>query len=151
MLIQKLIRLCLICVFLFSSARAIFAEQNDTDEFYKTSAELQRVLLENFDAYEKEEIFRVLSTIHTLSPTYLPTKDVANAIFPDYELKYEVVGFKLLAIDDEYAIARVLQKTFKVEGPKFKDNVIDAFIVYKQEKAQWKLWSQIILGVEYIN
>lgn len=124
--------------------------QEEVDQYAKINNELQSVLLENFDAYEKEEIFRVLETIHTQSPAYIPTKDVSNQIFPDYDLKYEMVSFKYLMTDDEFALARVVQKTEKVSGPAFRNNVLDLIVVFKQEDNKWKLWSQVILGLEYL-
>ena len=143
--------LFLVFVCVLTAQTAVFAEDNNSDQFAKTSAELKKVLLDNFDAYEKEDIFRVLATVHTLSPSYMSTKSVADKIFPAYQLKYELLNFKYLLTDGEYAIARVSQKTSKVEGPQFRDNVIDLIIVYKQEKGKWKLWSQVILTVEFLN
>ncbi len=128
----------------------VTAEVN-SEEFYKTTGELKQVLMENFDAYEKEDIFRILPTIHTLSPSYQTTKQVANKIFSTYDLKYELVNFRYLLTDGDYALARILQKTSKVSGPAFRDNLLDIIVVFKQEKGQWKLWSQIVLKLEFIN
>jgi hypothetical protein len=144
----KVVSISLFCFLFFVNNS--FAEEK-SEQFYKTSADLQRVLLENFDAYEKEEIFRVLATVHTLSPAYMATKEVSNQIFPLYDLKYELLNFRYLMTDEEYALGRVLQKTTKVDGPKFRDNVIDLIVVFKQEKGEWKLWSQVILSIEYLN
>ncbi|MBU1086680.1 MAG: hypothetical protein KKD05_04090 [Candidatus Omnitrophica bacterium] len=147
---KKIITKILIFVSLFCLPSIVFA-QDGSDQEFKTRAELQRVLLENFDAYEKEEIARVLPTVHSLSPTYGSIKDTANKIFPVYDLKYELMNFRYLLTDGDYAIARVLQKTSKVTGPAFRNNLIDLIVVFKQEKNQWKLWSQIILEIEFLN
>ena len=130
---------------------SIVTAEVSSEEFYKTSADLKQVLTENFDAYQKEEIFRVLPTVHTLSPAYKSTKDIASKIFPAYDLNYELVSFKYLLTDDKYAIARVSQKTTKVSGPAFRNNLLDLIVIFKQEKGQWKLWSQIVLEIEFIN
>ncbi|MBU1044752.1 MAG: hypothetical protein KJ915_10195 [Candidatus Omnitrophica bacterium] len=147
---KKIIAEVLVFVSLFCFSNFAFAA-DISEQSFKTSADLEKVLRENFDAYEKEEIFRVLPTVHTLSPTYASTKDVANKIFPVYDLKYELMSFRYLITDGDFALARVLQKTSKVSGPAFRNNLIDLIVIFRQEKGQWKLWSQVILEIEFLN
>ncbi|MFH1061705.1 MAG: hypothetical protein V1747_02305 [Candidatus Omnitrophota bacterium] len=147
---KKLITKVLVFVSLFCLPSIVLG-QDSSEQFFKTSADLKKVLLEIFDAYEKEEMSRILACVHTLSPGYSATKDVGNQNFPIYDLKYELMNFKYLALDGDYALARVLQKTSKVKGPAFKNNLLDLIVVFKQENGQWKFWSQVILGVEYLN
>lgn len=147
---KKIIIKVLVFILLFCCPGIVFA-QEDSEQFHKISAELKGILLENFDAYQKEEMPRVLATVHTQSPGYLANNDIGRQIFPAYDLKYELMNFKYLITDGDYALARVLQKTSKVKGPAFRNNLIDLIVLFKQEKGKWKLWSQVILGIEYLN
>jgi hypothetical protein len=143
----------LVLVSLFCLPSISFA-QTGLEAFTKTSAdisaELKSVLLKNFEGYQKEDIGEILTTVHTLSPGYAATKSVADQIFPVYDLKYELSSFRYLMIDGGYALARVSQITSKIKGPAFHNNQIDLIIVFKQEDGKWKLWSQVILGIEYL-
>lgn len=140
--ICAVILICGISEIAFAQNTKNYQEMNDT---------LRKVVLENFDAYEKENIYRALETVHTQSPQYLPTKQVSNEIFPVYELKYELLSFRYLLTDGEFALARAVQKTSKISGPAFRNNVLDVVFVFKQEKGKWKFWNQVILGLEFLN
>jgi hypothetical protein len=150
---KKIIINLLILVSLFFLPSISFA-QIGSEELAKThaqtSAELKSVLLKNFEGYQNEDIGEVLTTVHTLSPGYAATKTMADQIFPAYDLKYEVNSFRYLMTDGEYALARVSQKTSKIKGPPFRNNQMDLIVVFKQEDGKWKLWSQVILEVEYL-
>ncbi len=112
--------------------------------------ELNAVITANFKAYEIENIEKVMETVHSESPGFEATKEFSSQIFPVYDIKYELLSFKFIAFEGEYALGRVKQKTSKVSGPEFKDNIIDAIVIFKQEAGRWKLWSQATLELEYI-
>ncbi len=123
----------------------------ETANYQKISAILKNVVLENFDAYQNENISRVMETIHTLSPQYLLVKEAGTTIFPTYDLKYELLTFKYLVTDGEYALARGMQKTSKISGPAFRNNIIEVIFIFKQEEGKWKLWNQAVLALEFVN
>ena len=93
----------------------------------------------------------MLETLHTQSPGYLATKEQMGPLFSNYDLKYELVSFRYIGRDGEYAVARVKQSTKKASGLAFRDNVLDMVQVYKQEDGRWKFWNQVILEIEYVN
>lgn len=119
--------------------------------YQKTSSILENVVLENLNAYQNENISRAMETIHTLSPQYLLVKEAGATIFPTYDLKYELLSFKYLVSDGEYAIARGMQKTSKISGPAFRNNIIEIIFIFKQEDGKWKLWNQAVLALEFVN
>lgn len=122
---------------------AVLAKDNVGDDLKKT-------LQANFKAYQDENIDEVMKTVHSESPGYEATKEFSAQIFPAYDIKYDLVQFKYIAVEGEYALARVKQKTVKVSGPEFKDNIIDSIVIFKQEEGTWKLWSQATLTLEFI-
>ena len=143
---KRIIVLMLAMVLLFS--HVVLAENAKDDK--DLAMELKSVITKNFKAYELEDIEKVMETVHSKSPGFKATKEFSSQIFPAYEIKYELLSFKYIAVEGEYALARVKQKTSKISGPKFKDNIIDSIVIFKQEAGQWKLWSQATLTLEYI-
>lgn len=112
---------------------------------------LRQVTLENFQAYEKEDIALIMETVHPQSPGYTATREFSARIFPEYDIKYELLELHFIAKDGEFAIARTKQKTTKVSGPQFRDNIIDAIVIFKQDGQKWKFWSQATLTIDYLN
>ena len=111
---------------------------------------LHSVIMDNFKAYELEDIEKVMKTVHSKSPGFDATREFSSQIFPIYDIKYEMLSFKFISIEGEYALGRVKQKTTKISGPEFKDNIIDSIVIFKQESGVWKFWSQASLTLEYI-
>ncbi len=143
---RRITVLMLAAVLLFS--QVVLAENVQADK--DIAKVLKGVITDNFKAYEQEDIEKVMKTVHSKSPGFEATKQFSSQVFPVYEIKYELLSFKYITVEGEYALARVKQKTAKISGPEFKDNVIDSIVIFKQEAGQWKLWSQATLTLEYI-
>ena len=142
---KKIIVLVIALLVLFN--QSLFAEDSKADDIAKV---LHNVIKANFEAYEQEDIEKVMMTVHSKSPGFEATKQFSSQVFPVYDIKYELMNFKYISTEDEYALGRVKQKTIKVAGPEFKDNIIDSIVIFKQEAGSWKLWSQATLTLEYI-
>ena len=144
---SKRIIVLILAVLLFQS-HEVRAEI--TQEGKDIEKELNSIITNNFKAYELEDIDEVMKTVHSKSPGFEATKQFSSQVFPVYDIKYELLSFKYIVVDGEYALARVKQKTSKISGPEFKDNIIDSIVIFKQEVGFWKLWSQASLTIEYI-
>lgn len=114
-------------------------------------AEIEVLLNENLRATEAEDMDAMLETMHTQSPAYEQTQMVASSLFPQYDLKFENKVYRYIGMDRDYAIARFEFCSKKVAGPDFKDNCLDTFHIFKKEDGNWKIWSQAILKIEFIN
>lgn len=134
----------LIIICLFSAPG--FAADKDV-----IGGQIKQVIIDNFNGFEKENMAQVLNTVHTASPVYMATKESASQIFSTYDLKYELVNFRYIGTDGEYAVARAMQKTTKVSGPAFRDNILDLIVIFKQEDGIWKFWTQAILDVKFVK
>lgn len=143
---KRIIVLMLAMVLLFN--HEVLAENVEADK--DIAMVLKSLITENFKAYEQEDIEKVMETVHSKSPGFEATKKFSSQIFPVYEIKYELLSFKYITSEGKYALGRVKQKTSKITGPEFKDNVIDSIVIFKQEAGLWKLWSQATLTLEYI-
>ena len=89
-----------------------------------------------------------MSFVDTKSPDYEGTKNELAADFKDFDLTTQLVSFILIGHDDEFAVARVKEKTTGKPQSGFADNTVDSMVIFHQENGAWKLWSQEILGVE---
>lgn len=113
---------------------------------------LQQVVESWAAAYDREDLAGVLSFVHSKSPEYSNTKKEMEEQFENQNLRVEIVRFRYMGHDDEFAVARVSLKTFSAsEDPAFQDNVVDTIGVFHQEGGVWKYWSDHILGIEIVE
>jgi hypothetical protein len=112
------------------------------------SAALRPVVEGHLAAYNREDVAATIGFVDSRSPDYESTKVALAAQFEHLDLATELVDFALIGHDDEFAIARVKIKTAGKPGSGFADNTVDAILLFHQENAEWKLWSESVLGVE---
>lgn len=115
------------------------------------AAELEMLMMENLKATEAEDMDAMLKTFHTQSPSYPEAEKISALAFENYDINYELQQFEFVGINGEYAIARFKFSSEKVAGGDFKDNTLDTFHVFRKENSKWKMWSQAILEIDYIN
>lgn len=115
------------------------------------SATLRDVMESQTAAYGREDERETMSYIHTKSPEYDSMRQTLPEQFSNLDVRAEVVDFRYLGHDDEFAVARAKIKTEGAPGTAFAANVIDAIVVFHQEDGTWKLWSDEILGVELVQ
>ena len=112
------------------------------------TAALRQVIAGNIAAFNKEDADATMSYVDTDSPDYETTKNDLPGLFKDYDLTSELVSFNLIGHDDEFAVARVRQKTTGKTRSHFADNTVDSIMIFHQQNGTWKLWSEDVLGVE---
>jgi DNA polymerase IIIc chi subunit len=115
------------------------------------TTEIETLLIENLRSTEAEDINAVLATMHSEAPNYSQTQKIVNFAFETYDLKYELLLFRYIGQDDEYATARFKFSTQKVAGPDFKNNSLDTIHVFRKENDKWKIWSQATLEINYTD
>ena len=128
-----------------TAARAADAAAVPAEKPADLAATLETVLKQNFAASEQKDVKGVMATLHTNSPVAAVTAEALTSLFETFELKYELLSFRLVGRDGEYAVARAEQKTTKVKGPDFKDNVIDSLYIFRTQDGKWRLWYQVLL------
>ena len=115
------------------------------------SASIKTNVLDNLHYFQAEDIEKSMSTMHSQSPSFLPTKNVMVQLFDNYKLSYELLAFKYIGYDGDLAYVRVKQRTKKISGPAFKDNEVDMVQLFRQENGVWKLWAQATVEVVFIQ
>ncbi|CCK76336.1 MAG: hypothetical protein KBT75_04240 [Oleispira antarctica] len=112
-----------------------------------TASDIKQVVLDNLKYIQAEDIENSMATMHSQSPSYMATEEMLQQLLPIYDLKYEILKYSYIGEDDEYAYAKVLQKTSKISGPAFQTNKLEALQVFKKENGVWKLWTQANLSI----
>lgn len=116
-----------------------------------TAADINAVIQQNLTHTQNEDLDAMMSTVHSQSPSYMPTRQAIGQLFPVFDLKYEILEYRFIAEDDEYAYAKIKQLTTKVAGPAFNNNEIEALQIFKKENGHWKLWTQANLQIKFVN
>ena len=121
-----------------------------TVTYADTSLDIKKAILANFEHTQNEDAAAVMGDIHSQSPAYLATQQMLQQLFPAYNLTYELLNFEFIGKDNEYAYAKVKQRTTKISGPAFQNNEIDVLMIFKKENGLWKIWTQANLLISYI-
>lgn len=115
------------------------------------AATLKKVIEKNCEGMNKEDVDMAMSAIHTKASIYEPTKTLTVRVNTRYDLKYTILSFKFVTLDEDYAIARVKQRTTKIKGPEFKNNEMEMYHIFRKENKDWKVWNSVILEITYIE
>jgi hypothetical protein len=114
--------------------------------------DLKSTMTENIRSTQAEDVDAMMKTLHSGSPVYETTRRSVSQIFGKVQgLKYDLLSIKFLAVDGDYAVARVRQRTTKTPPENFRNNDVDMIVAFKQEDGTWKIWNQVILEVKYLS
>ena len=119
--------------------------QEDTDKA------VHQTILKNLKAGQARDLPAMMKTIHSQSPVYQSTQERTPAIFKAYRLDYQLLSYKYIGLDGEYAFARTRHRTRRLSGPALRDNEMDSIQIFRKEKGEWKLWNQAILEIQYLK
>jgi len=110
---------------------------------------LRAVIEANEAAVANGNLDGMSRTLHSQSPVYAKTRS-AMKDWP-FKLKAEILYFKAIGEDGDFAFARARIKTTKLSGPEFKDNVTDEVHAFKKEGPDWKIWASLPLTVTFLE
>jgi hypothetical protein len=108
---------------------------------------LRQVIEKNYAAASHKSVDETMSTIDPKSPGYARTRKALPGQF-DVGATTSLVSYRFVGQDADFAVARVKFKTTGKPGSSFVTNVIDSMTVFHQADGQWRLWDQVVLGVE---
>ena len=138
---------CVAAILLFSAVgQALAANGGDG-----LAGLLRQVVEDNLAAYNREDVPAALNSIHTKSPEYSPTEAALQGQFEALDARADLVDFRYIGHDDEFAVARVKIRTVERSDESFSANVLDTITVFHQEDGVWKFWSDHVLGVELVQ
>lgn len=114
---------------------------------------LLAVMMVNVQGLRDENMERCLTAFHVDGPGRKNAEASMRQLFPVTDFEYEPRGFKLLGVDDEFAVARFQQHTKLVGESKIplknKESDMDMLMVYKKNgDGEWKIWTSTMLKAE---
>jgi hypothetical protein len=114
------------------------------------AATLRQVVENNLAAYNREDRAATMRSIHTKAPDYADMQQALLSQFSALDARTELVSFRYIGHDDEFAIARVKLKTVDQSGEPFVANILDTITLFHQQDGAWKYWDSYVLGVELL-
>lgn len=139
---------CVMSIFLISMLAGTHGASAAEDNL---AATLRDVMEKQTAAYGREDQNDTMNYVHTKSPKYNSMKQALPGLFETLDVRTQVVDFRYLGHDDEFAVARVKLKTTGGADTKFTANILDTIVVFHQQNGAWKFWSDEILGVELVQ
>ncbi len=114
-------------------------EDTKTEVDANEEAAIIKVIEDNLDMAEKEDLDGYMATIDTNSPAFEPTKKIMQDLFDSYDIDYELESVKVKAIDGDNAQVEAVQITKKLDGPEFNDN--KSVLIHQMVKTDegWKV------------
>jgi hypothetical protein len=104
--------------------------------------QLQRMLIDQAQCQSEQDLQGVLQLIHRESFSYNPTQQWLMKLFASYQLRFSLIGHKLLAVDGDYAFVRCQLKSESMDAPEFSNKITDSIVIFRKLNEQWKIWCQ---------
>jgi ketosteroid isomerase-like protein len=120
---------------------------NFTPEEEIIKNEILKVLQQNLDATQNEDVAAVIETIHEDSPQLSSTKGGMEYIFKNFDMKYELEDVKFISISNKEVKTIYQQTTKAVSGTGFVNTrSIGIHTLKKSKDGNWKIFE-----TEYIS
>ncbi len=116
-----------------------------------TPDELYAVIYTNLRTANAEDIDGYMATIHSRSPLYKQTDEALRSAFSTYDLSYVVSDLSIDKQTSKESEVHFVLTTKKVNGPTFRDNIVEGVFVLRPENGEWKIYQQEIIDVSYLN
>jgi len=127
--------------------KKIEAMVNFTPEEEIIKNEILKVLHQNIDAAQNEDVDAVLETIHEDSPQLSSTKGGMEYVFKHFDMRYELEDVKFISISNEEVKVIYQQTTKAVSGTGFTNaRSIGIHTLKKSKDGKWKIFK-----TEYIS
>jgi hypothetical protein len=120
---------------------------NFTPEEEIIKNKILKVLQQNLEATQNEDVAAVLETIHEDSPQLSSTKGGMEYVFKSFDMEYELEDIKFISISNEEVKVIYQQTTKALSGTGFTNTRSIGIHTLKESKdGKWK-----IFGTEYIS
>jgi hypothetical protein len=140
--------ICVLGLFLFWPDNA---DQSAASEAAATPADPLAVIFANIRASNAENVSHYMATIHSNSPVYQSTKEMTAEAFDLFDLSYQISGLKIKEQTKNEVVVAFTLTTRKIRGPSFRDNRINGDMILRKEDGRWKIYSQNVHDISYLN
>ena len=111
------------------------------------AAALEKVSKDQIAAFNKEDVNATLAFAYTKSPAFDTAKAELPTLFANTDAKAELVEYKFIGHDDEFAVARVKVKV-TADDPSFQDNIVETLMLFHYENGAWKVFDSYVLAAD---
>lgn len=140
-----------LCCVLGSTLAALGNSELLEPEPTTDSGDPREVLYENIRASNAENQAAYMATIHPDSPSYSITANSIGEAFSTHDLSYRLSNVEILSQDSRKAVVTFTLTTTRLRGPAFRDNRITGEMTMRLHEGQWKIYSQKVDEVEYLD
>jgi hypothetical protein len=116
-----------------------------------TPQDVRSAIYENMHAANAEDLDRYMDTIHPRASGRFLTRSAMKDLFDKYDLHYRVSDLRVLEVTDKEARVSFALTTRKINGPAFQDNWITGVMILRLDGNIWKIYTQEIDQVVYLN
>ncbi|MGV8120635.1 MAG: FecR domain-containing protein [Candidatus Xenobiia bacterium LiM19] len=109
-----------------------------------------RVLYRNTEALQNRDLKAYMETIDPTCSSYQNTETQSRRLCQQYSLKIELYDVKVREIRGNEAKVEFCQKTVKLAGPEFHNNIITGVHTFRKVAGSWKLSSTKINITRYL-
>ncbi|MES2625145.1 MAG: hypothetical protein V4628_07695 [Pseudomonadota bacterium] len=109
------------------------------------------IAITNFvECQNTQDLQGMLRLMHKESFAYPATQQVFMKLFAAFELRITLLHQAFIAIEGEYAYARIKIQTEKLTGPDFRNNITEFLLVFRLIGNTWKIWCQNPLSFQLL-
>ncbi|MBG6132577.1 hypothetical protein IWQ47_003802 [Aquimarina sp. EL_43] len=101
-------------------------------------------------AYKERNLDTIFDLHHPDNVLFNAGKEQLRTVLSSYTLEANFEDIKILQEDKNVSVVRLSQKTKKVEGPDFKDNIIDMVMILKSHNDNFKILSSASISTDFI-
>jgi len=117
--------------------------------------EMQKILLSNFEAANREDVDALLDTCSVDMPDRQKLRSESLKIFKEKDIHYSLMDFRLLEIEGDYAVAKIVQKTHASDRKNTDEeersyrngsgllpdaDVVSYIVAFKKDYGKWKCY-----------
>ena len=114
-----------------------------------TAQQIKHVLQRQLDASVREDVDAMVATVDPATPGYENVKSIFEQTFTLYDLAYDLKVSDTVQVDKDQASVAFTQKTTKVKGPAFENNLIEAVSLLRRVDGEWKTSQTVINKIDY--
>lgn len=116
-----------------------------------TVQQIKHVLQRQLDASVREDVDAIVATVDPATRGYENVKSIFEQTFTLYDLAYDLKVSDTVQVDKDQASVAFTQKTTKVKGPAFENNLIEAVSLLRRVDGEWKTSQTVINKIDYLK
>ncbi len=108
-------------------------------------------LFENLSVGYKEQNIDIITNLHHPgNQMFTASLEQLKTILSNYKLETGYNDIQILQQDNDVIVLRLSQMTKKIDGPEFKDNVMDMVLILKMDNHEYKILSAAPITTSFL-